>query len=76
MSPIAETGKAVGSFFEVMRTNPLSLALVIMNFALLGYMFWSGKQTMELVYKSQFDSQQLLAKCILLDTEELLKKIK
>jgi hypothetical protein len=76
MSPVAETGKAVGGFFEVMRQQPLSLALVVMNFALLAYIFWSGKETMGLVYKSQAESQALLAKCIVLDTEELLKKIK
>lgn len=76
MSPIQETGKAVGGFFDVMRSQPLSLALVVITFALLAYIFWSGKESMALIYKSQNDAQQLLAKCIVLDTEELLKKIK
>jgi hypothetical protein len=61
---VAESAKAVGGFFDIMRGNPLALALVIMNFALLGYMFWSGKETLGMAYKSQTDTQVLLDKCI------------
>ena len=61
---IEETSKAVGGFFDIMRGSPLALALVVMNFALLGYLFWSGKETLSMAYKSQTATQTLLDKCI------------
>jgi hypothetical protein len=62
--PVEEAGKAVGGFFDIMRGSPLALALVVMNFALLGYLFWSGKETLSMAYKSQNATQTLLDKCI------------
>lgn len=38
--PVEEAAKTVGSFMDVMKTQPLSLALVVMNLALLG-IFWA-----------------------------------
>jgi hypothetical protein len=58
-----EAVKTTRSFFEALREQPLSLALVVMNFALLGYLFWSGKETLGMAYKSQVDTQLLLDKC-------------
>jgi predicted PurR-regulated permease PerM len=52
VNAITETGKAVGGFFDIMRTQPLALALVVMNFALLAYIFWTGGNTLEQVYKA------------------------
>jgi hypothetical protein len=65
MSPgvAEETGKSARSFFEVLREQPLSLALVVMNFALLTYLFWSGKETLGMAYKAQTETQLLLDKC-------------
>jgi hypothetical protein len=71
MNAITETGKAVGGFFDIMRTQPLALALVVMNFALLAYIFWTGGNTLEQVYKANADAQKLLAKCVDLDWEHL-----
>lgn len=62
--PQEEAGKAVNSFIDALRAQPLSLALVVMNFALLGYLFWSGKETLGMAYKSQIDMHSLLVKCI------------
>jgi hypothetical protein len=42
----------------------MALALVVMNFALLGYLFWSGKETLSMAYKAQNSTQLLLDKCI------------
>ncbi len=44
---IVETSKQVGAFFKTMETQPLSLALVVMNFVLLGYLFYSGSSSLE-----------------------------
>jgi hypothetical protein len=71
MSAVGEAGKAVGGFFEIMRTQPLALALVVMNFALLAYIFWTGGNAMEQVYKANAESQKLLARCVDLDLEHL-----
>jgi hypothetical protein len=61
---VEETSKAVGGFFDIMRGSPMALALVVMNFALLGYLFWSGKETLSMAYKAQNSTQLLLDKCI------------
>ena len=66
-----EASKAVGGFFDIMRTQPLALALVVMNFALLAYIFWTGGNAMEQVYKANAESQKLLAKCVDLDWEQI-----
>jgi CHASE3 domain sensor protein len=68
---IAEAGKAVGGFIDVMRGNPLALALVVMNFALLAYIFYTGSNALEQVYRANADAQKLLAKCVDLDWEHL-----
>jgi len=68
---IAEAGKAVGGFFDVMRGNPLSLALVVMNFALLAYIFYTGGNALDQVYRANAEAQKLLAKCVDLDWEHL-----
>lgn len=68
---VEETGKAVGGFIDVMKTQPLSLALVVMNAALL-YVLWSiysgadaaRKEEMTLIFGAQEKMQVLLSKCI------------
>ena len=74
MSPIQETGKAVGGFFEVMRAQPLSLALVVMNFALLGYIFYSGREMITLAYQSQKETSLLLSKCVDIEYMQMKQK--
>jgi hypothetical protein len=43
----AEVGKTTRGFFEVMRENPLSLALVVVVFALAAMLYYTGKETLE-----------------------------
>lgn len=69
--PSEEVGKAVGGFMGIMGREPLSLALVVMNLALLGYMFYetrtvhSGRlETVKIMLEMQKEVQQLLAKCV------------
>jgi hypothetical protein len=82
MDNIAEqTGKTTRSFFSSMREQPLSLALVIMNFTLLFFLFYSGasqlnqrKETVELIVSWQRDSDKLLANCVSKDIMETVVK--
>ena len=39
---IEEGAKAANTFMEVMRGNPLGLALVVMNLGLVGYIYYGG----------------------------------
>ena len=66
-----EVGKQVSGIVSVMGTQPLSLALVIMNLVLLGYMFYMGsstnnqrKETVELIVNWQKESEKILASCV------------
>jgi ABC-type Na+ efflux pump permease subunit len=74
MSPIAETGKAVSGFFTTMKEHPLALALVVMNFALLGYIFYSGREMITMAYQSQKETSQLLSKCVDIEYMQLKQK--
>lgn len=73
---IQEAGKAVGGFFDIMRSQPLALALVITNFALLAYIFWTGTSAMDQVFKANMEAQKLLSKCAELDLDQLTLMIK
>ncbi len=71
MGAIEEGGKAANSFMEAMKSEPLSLALVIMNVCLL-VTLWSiynsaeeyRNKQMEMIFASQKNMQELLAKCV------------
>lgn len=55
-----------------MRAQPLSLALVIMNFALLGYLFYRGHHISE----QQVETTRLFANCVpLKDMQEIIRGI-
>jgi hypothetical protein len=67
----AETGKAVQGFFGVMKESPLSLALVVSNFLLIGFIFYSGTQrddqrtrVTDLIVNWQRESDKLMASCV------------
>lgn len=74
MGAIEETSKAAGSFMEIMKSQPLSLALVIMNILLLA-LLWSVYRSadearaaeMSLIFKAQSDMQLLLSRCVVPD---------
>jgi hypothetical protein len=64
---LEQGGRAVNVFFEAMKSQPLSLALVVMNAALLGYLFYSGRE--QLVARNQYavETQKILASCLHVD---------
>lgn len=69
--PVEEVGKATGVFMNIMRDQPLSLALVIMNIALL-VIFWIildkisefREREMKLIFDEHKEVRELLAKCV------------
>lgn len=71
MTVTQEVSKQVGGFMEVMRSQPLSLALVVMNFLLVAYLFYAGGQqlsqrqyTTDQIIKWQQDTDKLMANCV------------
>jgi hypothetical protein len=68
---LEEGARAAGTFMTIMKEQPLSLALSVMNLALVGLIFWfSSKQIevrnhdLELYFTHQKETSQLLARCI------------
>lgn len=68
--PVEEGAKVAGGFIDSFKTQPLSLALVIMNLALIGMMYYilvAVKETRATdtanIYRSQGEILQLMAKC-------------
>jgi hypothetical protein len=66
-----EAGKAVSGAVSAMSGQPLSLALVIMNLVLLGYLFYVGsstnsqrKETVDLIVGWQKETDRLMANCV------------
>jgi hypothetical protein len=67
---LQEGGRAVNSFMEAMKTQPLALALCVMNVGLLGFLYYSAveghrerNKEMELLYDNRREMAQLLYKC-------------
>lgn len=66
-----EVGKAVGSFMDTMKSQPLALALVVMNVGLLVLLYyvastsaaWREKE-FTMIMQSQKDAQILLSQCV------------
>jgi len=68
---IEETGKTTRSFFDALKDQPLSLALVVMNFALVAYLFYSGSsiteqrnETTRMIVAWQKETDTLMANCV------------
>ena len=66
-----ELGKATQTFMSIMRQQPLSLSLVVMNLILLGFLFYSNsvqlnqrRDTVELIVAWQRDADKLMADCV------------
>jgi len=73
-----EVSKQVGSFMDIMRSQPLSLALVIMNFALVVFLFYSNSQTLTQrqsaltqIVEWQQRTDNLMASCVSIDVMKL-----
>jgi hypothetical protein len=79
MNPgVGEEGvKVVGGIVESLRQQPLSLALVIMNIALLALFFYIGKtvaatreREINLLYTDQKEIRELLSRCVVPPSKE------
>lgn len=71
MGVTEEVGKAASGFVNVMGGQPLALALVIMNFVLLGYLFYESssitkqrKETIDLIIGWQKETDKLMVNCV------------
>lgn len=69
--PISEVGKAAGTFMDALKSQPLSLALVAMNLALLTYMFYwatavqsARQESIKLILDVQKQVNELLSRCV------------
>ena len=79
MSKISEeTGKTVRGFFDTLKEQPLSLALVVMNFLLVAFLFYSGaaqlsqrQETTKMIIAWQQDTDKLMASCVSADIMRL-----
>lgn len=67
---LEEGGKAARTFIEVMKNEPLVLALVVMNLLLLGFLYYGGAQAhaerqaeMRMMYENRSEIAKLLAAC-------------
>lgn len=67
---IEEGAKAAGTFMEALRSQPLSLALVVMNLALIGFLYYEHanlnserKGELDLLYQNRQEVAVLLAQC-------------
>ena len=68
--PVHEAGETARSIVDVFRSNPLVLALILMNLALLGLLYWnavSGErertQSLSMLYENRRIVGQLLHDC-------------
>ena len=65
-----EGGKAVSSFIDALKAQPLSLALVVMNIGLLCFLYYQGsvaaserRHEMDLLYQNRETVGRLLQEC-------------
>lgn len=72
MSPIETSGKIAGGVVDSLKAQPLSLALVVMNLALIGFIFMQGtafntqrETNVKLFIDVQREVQKLLSQCII-----------
>jgi hypothetical protein len=69
--PVEEAGKVAGGVIEALKTQPLALALVIMNCALLGLFFYvtstiskQREREVTMLYADHKEVRDLLARCV------------
>lgn len=73
-----EVAKQVGGFMDIMKSQPLSLALVVMNFALVAFLFYSNSQVLEQravalnqIVTWQKATDNLMASCVSIEVMKL-----
>jgi len=70
MSPLEQSAKVATSFFDSMKSQPVILALCVMNFALIGFIYLASVQyntqrseNVKLIVQIQSEVQKLLVHC-------------
>ena len=79
VGPAAAIERTASSFMGVLKEQPLSLALVVMNFLLVAYLFYAGagqlaqrtEMSKEVLHWTQ-TTDKLLASCISMDVTKLM----
>ena len=74
-----EVGKQVGGFMDIMRSQPLSLALVVMNFLLVAFLFYSDSQVLTQragrrstrSWRGNARTDKLMASCVSIEVMKL-----
>jgi hypothetical protein len=72
---LEEGARTARSFVDALKSQPLALALVVMNFVLLAYLFYSGHQTAVLRNDYLRETQQILAKCVSVEDFDRLQRL-
>jgi hypothetical protein len=74
----AEVGQTARSVVGVMKESPLSLALVVMNFALVGFLFYSNaavlqqrQSALDQIVQWQKGTDQMMASCVSIEVMKL-----
>lgn len=67
---LEELGKAFNSVLDAFKTQPVTLALIMMNAGLLGFLYYNGvtqaterHHEMDLLYQNRSEMAKLLAAC-------------
>ena len=68
--PVHEAGETARSAIDVFKSQPFVLALILMNLALLGLLYWNGvigererEKSLDLLYENRKYMGDLLFKC-------------
>lgn len=71
MNIVGEAGHVTISFVDALKREPLSLALVVMNLALLGFFYFllmtvaaQREREVKLLYADHAEVRELLSKCV------------
>jgi membrane-anchored glycerophosphoryl diester phosphodiesterase (GDPDase) len=71
MNPIGTGGKVAAGFFDVMKQQPIVLALCVMNFALIAFVYYQSAlfnsqrvDNIKLFVQMQAEVQKLLSACV------------
>jgi hypothetical protein len=77
MGALEESGKVAGSFIDALKREPLSLALVVMNLAMLAFFYFllttvaaQREREINLLYADKKEVRELLAQCVVPDRSD------
>ena len=78
VGPAAAIERTASSFMGTLKEQPLSLALVVMNFLLVAYLFYAGSQqldqradAMKMMVEWSKDTDKILGNCVSIDVMKL-----